>query len=113
MTEGSSSADVTATNPLDNFTSKLSAASFKLDKFPKLTNQTDYPLWRDSAKLIFEVMGCWTIVDGTREPPVKAEGEDDKVYQENLDHYLSLYRWASIFFLETVDFQEEDRCPSV
>ena len=84
--------------------SSTSVPNLKLDKFPKLTNQADYRLWRDSAEYILRTMGCWSIVMEGEEEPVQKEGEESDDYENRVDKYRSRYRWISVFILETVDF---------
>ena len=85
--------------------SSTSVPNLKLDKFPKLTNQADYRLWRDSAEYILRTMGCWSIVMEGEEEPVQKEGEESDDYENRVDKYRSRHRWTSVFILETVDFQ--------
>ena len=81
------------------------APSYKLDSIPKLRNQTDYSTWRDSAVFILKAFNCWKIVEGIETEPTKDDIKDDGTLLDAIDRFGSRYRWASVFFLETVDSQ--------
>ena len=106
MTGGESSSAPAPAAPTASagWTSGTSAPNIKLDRFPKLTGQTDYRIWRDSAEYILQTMGCWSLVADDEQEPTKEEKEDSN-YEEQVNTYRSRYRWTSVFILETVDFQ--------
>ena len=103
MTEASSSSTIPPSSSA--WKNHSHRPHLKLDKFPKLTNQTDYPVWRDTARYVLGTMDCWSLVEDTEAQPVKTKNQDDKDYEETLGQYKARYQWASIFFLETVDQQ--------
>ena len=81
------------------------APAYKLNSGPKLVDQTDYPVWRESAVFILKTFNCRKIVKGTESEPTKNDIEDGDAQLDAINRFNSRYRWASVLFLETVDAQ--------
>ena len=84
---GESSIDpaaTTAPTASAGWTSGTSAPSIKLDRFPKLTGQSDCRVWRDSAEYFLQTMGCWSLMADNEQEPTKNTCED------GVDRYRSL-----------------------